>query len=60
MNPNNDLIRARGYIIDKLPGYGYDLAKSQSRVYLALGNLEQAISWTRTALYIMRIQKHTG
>lgn len=58
MNAANDLIRARGYIIDGLPNYGYDLAKSQSRVHLALGNLAEAISWTRTALYIMRIQKH--
>jgi len=51
------LLRARGYIIDGIAQYGYELCKQQACVWLYLGNLDRAILETKTALFIMRLRR---
>lgn len=52
-----DMFAARMFIVDGIAEYEYEMCKSQACVNLFLGNLNKAISLTRTALFINRIRK---
>ena len=51
------LHQATIYVIAKTPCYGKSLAKHQSRTFLFLKKLDEAIYWTQVGLFIDRIQR---